>query len=410
MLKTENPIDQDKLERKMKDKFNQIIDLINVPSNRNLKLSLFQGDAGILLFFSTLALTTLEEKYFEQAESILNDIFDKLEKEGTINSFASGLAGIGWVLEYMVQNDIVEANTNEILREADVIVYEWMIEQQQIGNYDYFHGAIGAGFYFLKRVKSNKQLEKYVVDLLDLLMKNALIQENGFTKWVQITNGINKTEPNINIGISHGISSILVLMVKAFHNGIMPELTRKYIQSTTSYIVSLQHNFNDNQNHFPSSISLNGRIEHRSRFAWCYGDLGVCCALWHANTVLKNKDIESIIINVLLDNSRIRIPDATGIFDCSFCHGSIGPAYIFRKFYNRFERVEFLTASEYWYEQTLEMAKFDDGLAGYKSFTGLSDEFQKTSGLIEGISGIAACMILPLFNTDNLWDEVFLIS
>lgn len=67
-------------------------------------------------------------------------------------------------------------------------------------------------------------------------------------------------------------------------------------------------------------------------------------------------------------------------------------------------------AAEYWIEKTLEMARFEDGAAGYKTWHGNDNGFEKEYGLLEGISGIGLVLLSYISDTEPVWDECLLLS
>ena len=67
-------------------------------------------------------------------------------------------------------------------------------------------------------------------------------------------------------------------------------------------------------------------------------------------------------------------------------------------------------AAAYWINQTLCMARFEDGLAGYKTWQGDKRGFQNEYGLLEGIAGIGLALLSFLSDEDPTWDECLLLS
>ena len=66
---------------------------------------LFHGRMGFVLFFAHLARTSQNPLYENFSEKLLMEIFEGLHKESSI-SLESGLCGIGWGVEYLVQNGL----------------------------------------------------------------------------------------------------------------------------------------------------------------------------------------------------------------------------------------------------------------------------------------------------------------
>ncbi len=67
-------------------------------------------------------------------------------------------------------------------------------------------------------------------------------------------------------------------------------------------------------------------------------------------------------------------------------------------------------AAAYWIGQTLSLAKFEDGLAGYKTWQGAERGFRNEYGLLEGIAGIGLALTSYTYETEPTWDECLLLS
>ena len=99
------------------------------------------------------------------------------------------------------------------------------------------------------------------------------------------------------------------------------------------------------------------------------------------------------------------------VLDAGLCHGTAGIAHIFNRMFINTGVTDFKEASDYWFEETLKMATFEDGLAGYKVWRtkemgGWTNEY----GFLEGIAGIGLAMISTISNINPDWDECLLLS
>lgn len=113
---------------------------------------LMHGKMGISIYFYHLARQTQNKVYEDYAGELIDEIYEEI----TINTpagFENGLAGIGWGIEYLVQNNFIEADTDEVLEEFDNRIFKELIYNtpQEIG---LLNGIIGLGAYFLKRVQN----------------------------------------------------------------------------------------------------------------------------------------------------------------------------------------------------------------------------------------------------------------
>ncbi|MDX8337542.1 lanthionine synthetase LanC family protein [Draconibacterium sp. IB214405] len=133
-------------------------------------IGLLNGKMGIAICFFQLARTTNESVYYDYAGELIDEIYDELSIETTLD-FENGLAGIGWGIEYLVQNGFLEADTNEVLEEFDNRLYNELNlnPSQEIG---LLKGIIGLGIYFLTRIPTKISLSEKKVSIAS----EALIQ------------------------------------------------------------------------------------------------------------------------------------------------------------------------------------------------------------------------------------------
>ena len=149
---------------------------------------------------------------------------------------------------------------------------------------------------------------------------------------------------------------------------------------------------------------------HSSRLAWCYGDLGISVALWHASQALGRKDWEQEAIDTILHASKRRGLVENGVVDAGLCHGTAGIAHIFNRMHGYTGLEELKEASNYWFAETLKMARFEDGLAGFKAWQGNERGWVNEPGLLEGIAGIGLALISAVSDIEPAWDECLLLS
>ncbi|WP_160217500.1 glycosyltransferase [Parabacteroides distasonis] len=112
---------------------------------------LFHGRMGFVLFFAHLARTSQNPLYENFSEKLLMEIFEGLHKESSI-SLESGLCGIGWGVEYLVQNGLMKGNTDEILKDVDTRVMEY--DPRRMVNKDFRRGLAGVLIYVMARLSS----------------------------------------------------------------------------------------------------------------------------------------------------------------------------------------------------------------------------------------------------------------
>lgn len=114
-------------------------------------LSLYHGKMGIVLFFANYARYTKNPLHDKFAGELLNEIYEEIHTGLPVN-FESGLCGIGWGIEYLLQNGFIEGNSDEILSEIDTHVMER--DLRRITDYSVRTGLEGISYYIFKRINS----------------------------------------------------------------------------------------------------------------------------------------------------------------------------------------------------------------------------------------------------------------
>jgi lantibiotic modifying enzyme len=371
---------------------------------------LFGGTSGIALFFFYYSQYANDEKLYDKACELIEDCFEKVKNGAVYQTFAGGLAGLGWLIEHLSRNDILEIDTNETIGEIDEYLHEYMLREINQGNYDYLHSAGGIALYFLSR-ESNPKSKVYLNEYVEVLYKHSIADSQG-VKWISEIHvqGNEKTKV-YNLSLSHGMASIVAILSKIYKRGINKKKTEELLKKAISYILSKQFDIKVSNSYFPNSISLDGDKGVSSRLAWCYGDLGISVALWNVSKVLEDKELEDKSLEILLHASNRRDLQKNYVIDAGLCHGTAGIAHIFNRMYRNTNRKEFKDASGYWLNETLKMAKFDDGLAGYKAYRtekygGWINDF----GFLEGVAGIGLAILSAISDIDPKWDECLLLS
>ena len=81
-------------------------------------IGLFHGQMGIVLFFHHYARHTGNAVYSDYADDLLDTVWENLHNR-LPDTFESGLTGIAWGVEYLIQNGFAEGNSNEICEAID---------------------------------------------------------------------------------------------------------------------------------------------------------------------------------------------------------------------------------------------------------------------------------------------------
>jgi len=135
---------------------------------------LMNGKAGIAIFFYNLAKKTSDTKYLNHADLLIDEIYKRFNLNMNLKD---GIAGTGWCVEYLIQNNFCKGNANEIVKGMDTRFFKFIYEHQEIP-FDLQHGLIGYLQYIMMRLKNKKnyksdtmqiniELFKFIINRID---------------------------------------------------------------------------------------------------------------------------------------------------------------------------------------------------------------------------------------------------
>lgn len=268
-------------------------------------------------------------------------------------------------------------------------------------NYDFLHGTLGCGYYFVK--KNNHNILHRIVDFL--CDTSILIERNNTICWQSRIDLDGKR--GYNIALSHGMTSIVLFLTCLIEIGIRNEKINRLLYGCINYILSQEIDVNEFGSFFPSQSLENEVPISGSRLAWCYGDLGIAYSLWRAGKATSNAIWLKKSLEIFSYSAKRISVERTGVIDAELCHGSAGVAMIFRRMYLWTGCDEFKEATNFWINKTLNYACFDDGLAGYKTY--VHPKWELDYSLLSGISGTGLMLLSYLQNDCQPWDKMFLL-
>lgn len=170
---------------------------------------LFHGKIGVCITFAHLARYTNEDLYNDLAWRLLDEILDSI----SLNSlnFERGLAGVGWGVEYLIQNNFFEGNSADILSELDSEILK--LNLNCMNDKSVRTGAMGILLYISIRCKSSSFEEKSLY--------HSYFEDNNFKKVFNIkdvdvlrniikhTNYEDYFYPNV-LGLENGCAGIIL--------------------------------------------------------------------------------------------------------------------------------------------------------------------------------------------------------
>lgn len=273
-------------------------------------------------------------------------------------------------------------------------------------NHDFLYGLAGSGLYFVENIKT-KDAKKHLLKILSCLDQLKIVKDEK-VYWQEYSGLVaSDTSITYNLGMAHGMSSVLILLSKCLQAGIEPKNLRGNIEKCTDYILSHKFNTVEKKSFYPGAIK-NGKPV-RSRMGWCYGDLGVGLAFIACAKALHNKALYIEGKNILLNCAKRTDVDEGAVNDSMICHGAVGIALIFKKCYLEFKDEAFAVAMNYWKAKTLD---FRDDSADHGGYYVVDYEgIKRNDRFLFGIAGVGAGLI-DLENSHTLpyWYKLLFID
>jgi len=389
----------------MNKKINEILDL----HSNDGKIGLLNGKLGTAFLFFYYSRFFESSGHYNKGVVLIEEIINEININ-TPHTFCSGIAGIAWGLLHLLENNFIDADMDHLLNEIDPYLYDTMIKDLNIGNWDFLHGASGVCLYFIKRHK-HKDMSKYIHHYLIQMDRLKEKSENGSIKWESLIS-IKDGNPfrGYNICLSHGMASLAIIFSKIYVQRIDTDFVEKLLKGTIQYILDQQLDGNKADAYFPLHSLETSRGNVASRLAWCYGDLGVAASLFIAGNATKNETLISKAIEIFLFSLKNKTHAVCGIRDAGFCHGTSGVASIYKRMYYQTNLDEFNIAANYWFNETLNFANYDDGIAGFKAWKREEDGGPKNEySLLEGSTGIGLSLLSAISDNPLNWDECLLL-
>ncbi len=367
---------------------------------------------GAALFFFYYSRFKQSEEALDAGVELITGIFDRVNREleeGRLSISSSYFNTVGWLFEHLEQNGFLEIDTNEILDVLDDFVFQGMMADIKEENYDLVSGALGKALYFMRRLPKKPRLAGCLEALvLELKRISQAVPGRGISWRHKIQSEEGDDVFVANMGLAHGIPGIVFFLVRCAAMGIGAEVAGPVIEGAVDYIFSHQQDRGKFLSHFPQWIAGDSYASE-SRLAWCYGDLGVGTALLHTGRLMGQSQWRERATVILTDTAKRFNLEQNAVRDAGLCHGTAGIGHMFNRLYQLEGLEPYKSAAEFWFDKTLDMASFSDGIAGFKAFKG-EGEWEAKWDLHIGAGGIGLAIMSAIGDLEPAWDEIMLLS
>ncbi len=367
-------------------------------------LSLYSGRMGVLLFYYYYSL--FRDKQDDFWIEFLQKLNESLYNFKYSNDYYRLCCSNFYLFILLLwENGDITEDELENMNDFDDGVVQYMMEAIQRDFYDLLYGGLNYANYFLYRYKLNGD-EKYLDKFLYIIYDKAEKTNDGLCWKSGLKKDLNNEIVGYNLGLAHGIPSILQILCYIKRAGYPSNLLDYMIAETSKFILSQEQDFSKYHSHFSGA---NIDVNTMSRLGWCYGDLGIGYALLTASQELNDIDLKIKSLNILKDTTSRITEEFTLILDHCICHGTAGVGHIYNRLYQITEDDLYKKSSLYWFKNTIEAPVLPNYPAGYMEYKG-NNIYDKGYGLLSGISGIGLAMISAISSVEPKWDRVLLLS
>ena len=367
-------------------------------------IGLLHGKMGISICFYHLARQTKNRIYEDYAGELIDEIYEEITANTPVD-FENGLAGIGWGIEYLVQNGFIEADTDEVLEEFDNRIFKELIYNtpHDIG---LLNGLAGLGAYFLKRIQNpasndekiptltNKQALIHVIDELDRRTSDftEIIREPYMisNKKQQTTNNKQRTTNKL-FDLTWDYPVLLWFLSELYKQNIFNFKVEKIIQRLTEPLSNESNLPKLQSNRLLLALALTKPQKNNSGQPTTNNEpqttvepsnLQTSVKSSNSRTVFELSNLQTIITNLLTEINRNTIQSELSPNNATLRYGTSGIAWIYRQLHRLTGDSHLKNEMEYWHQLPFESEKLNE------IFPGIRIDNKHAYGILEGLTGI----------------------
>ncbi|NOT58706.1 MAG: lanthionine synthetase C family protein [Acidobacteria bacterium] len=382
-------------------------------------LAVAQGDipattlAEIALFYGYLAEAQRDAVMAEHGLRYLNAAIDKVGRASLPPSFVSGYPQVGWVITQLAGR-LFEPREADACVAIDEALRAYLQRLPQPAHFDLISGLAGVGVYALARMPAPSAAACLALTIQHLA-ERAERDQHGVT-WHTPPSLLPEWQRQIcpagyyNLGLAHGVPGVIAFLARACGVAAVSKTAHALLEDAVRWMLAHAGEA-DGVPFFPNWVAPEVD-RHRSRVAWCYGDLGAALALLYAARCVGRPDWEAQALPILRYAARNRGATA-GVRDAGLCHGAAGNAHLFNRIYQATGEPLFQDAAGYWYAQVFDFHRPQTGIAGFTPYRPEDAEpgtWTEDADMFNGAVGIGLSLLAAISETAPAWDECLLVS
>ena len=386
------------------------------------ELYLSSGIPSLCILYGELNEQYPEEGWDIKGHACINKIGPLLEEQSNLLlSMFSGVSGIGLAAVCLSKNGTryrkFIRTINDIIKKNLESLLHFLKDKPSVDMHDYdaISGISGILNYCMLFKEEMEKEINLMLEYIVILCEDKEIMGRKLPGWYinsenQFSEKERQTWKNgyFNIGISHGIPSLLINLCNAEKLGVKVKGQRQSIEKVSKFLFNHRMDENDGYG-WDYVVSLdeyinNLRNSECCRDAWCYGTPGVAYSLLVAGERLNNEEY----INYAIKSMKIAGRRLKHVYSPTFCHGYSGIAYISNKFYELTNMKEFKIIA---LDLCNKILSFYDEKNIF-NFVDIQAEkakikYNNSIGIIEGVVGVILTLLAIEEGRKTPWDSAF---
>ena len=141
-------------------------------------IGLFEGNLGKIMASLYISSALNDEPLFDESFELLtitiNDIYGGKHPQTMNATLAQGMTGLGFVLQSLLADGLIENDLEAILIDIDQFVYLGTKKFLSRQNLDFAYGGLGGLYYLHRRIDRNELIRNNLADLEKTLKKAGL--------------------------------------------------------------------------------------------------------------------------------------------------------------------------------------------------------------------------------------------
>ena len=353
---------------------------------------LLGGKLGLVYFYHTLYRQSGDAFYRDKIDEILSHLLDEIaDNRSSVllrSSLMSGLTGFGYILQLLVEDDIIdEAFLGQLDAINDLALNECLL---LIGNrnFDFFNGSIGILFYF-NAIGSREN----VAVIVDRLYEAFIAGDGTFYNNAGYLEGI-------HLGYAHGLPAIIKVLDGVRDNEKSDRMICRLLEGLQQIVGGSDVTLAERRYYLPRSIHRGAteQYEHNWRpvLAWSNSDLNFSTLVYSIDARRGGAYLPQAL-DLARGTTDRRHESQTRVWDYRFNFGSAGVAQMYGRLYRETADPQLHDAYRFWIDESIRLYREPGKIKEHKL------------SLIDNLPGLYLVLLEYSNPAVAGWDKIFLL-